>query len=155
MRSAAQVVSAPPLPSPKVTGVLDQADIDQLWSIISYIGEAWRLAARSTLDRSRFKDLVALKTTQTPSYYTLYRMTTALYTSLSRQYGPKGALAYLYTPNPASPPQNWEVVRAWAIQEFANLYVSQGAFRAYGWWLFPGFAGGPFDDPNHLPYRGI
>jgi hypothetical protein len=39
------------------------------------------------------------------------------------------------------------------IQEFLNLYVARGSFKAYQWWLYPGFGGGPFSDPNNLPYR--
>jgi hypothetical protein len=153
MRAAARVNQAPPLPDPETTGQLGAQEIAVLWAITSYIGEAWQLSGYSTLTEAAFTGFVNLKTGQTPSYFTAYVLALGLYQILVDEYGPQGALAFLYNPSPITPPPDWDVVRAWVIQEFTNLYVCQGAFRVYGWWLYPGFGGGPFNNPAQLPYR--
>jgi hypothetical protein len=153
MRAAFELAQQPPLPNPNVTGLLPQASLNALWTIISFVGQQWQISSYSRLSQQLFNSYTNLKTNQTPSYFTVYNMTVSLYQNLVLRYGQQGALIYLYTPNPSQPPPNWDVIRAWSIQEFAKLYVSQGAFYAYGWMLLPGWTGGPFNDPSNLPYR--
>ena len=156
MRAAHAAFQAPPLPNPNETGSLPSDVAANLWPIMQYVGTNWNISSSSTLTQEDFADFLALKTTQTPSYLTAYTQANQLFLGLITSLGSQAAaLAYLYTPAPANPPPNWDVARSWVVQEFINLYVSQGAFRAYGWKLYPGFAGGPFDDPANLPYRPI
>jgi hypothetical protein len=157
MEAAFQVAGQPPLPNPEVTGTMASGDVQTLWTIISFVGTNWNLSQYSTLQFSRFQNDINLKTQQTPSYFTAYQEATALFTELANQLGSQeAALVALYTPTPPVPePANWDVVRDWVIQEFITLFVVRGGFLAYGWWLYPGFGGGPFSDPNNLPYRGL
>jgi hypothetical protein len=152
-----QAVAAaePPLPSPEVTGSLQAAELATLYSIANYAGTIWALGSQSAFGADEFTGFVNLKTQQTPSYYTVYQQTLSLYAALVAQLGVDGALVYLYTPNPASPPQDWDAVRYWSVQQYLILYVTSGNFRSYGWLNFPGWMGGPYNDPSHLPYRGI
>lgn len=154
MRAAHAVFQAPPLPDPDATGTLAPETAATLWEIVSFVGTNWGISGSSSLTERGFAEFLDLKTTQVPSYFTVYGLADQLFSLLVSSLGTaQAALAYLYTPAPSNPPPNWDVVRAWVVQEFINLYVSQGAFREYGWMLFPGFPGGSFDDPDHLPYR--
>jgi hypothetical protein len=154
MEAAERVSVQPALPDPSRTGNVPLAVFDDLFEIISFVGENWQVKAYSGLTYTGFQSFVNLNTQAVPSYLTVYGMTSAMYRALQQRLGSKvAALKYLYTPNPPAPPANWNVVRAWSIQEFLNLYVSRGAFRTYGWLNYSGFQGGPFQDPSHLPYR--
>ncbi len=153
---AASAAAKPPLPFPNETGTLDAASVAKLYQIIGYAGIKWQIAGYFNLNLAGFTSIVNLKTTRLPSYWTVYQMTTKVFADLIAKLGSvEAALEYLYTPDPPSPPQYWDVVRAWVIQEFLNLYITQNSFKAYGWLNYPGFVGGPYNDPNHLPYRGI
>jgi hypothetical protein len=156
MEAAYKVQQNPPLPNPNTTGTLAAGDMQTLWTIITFVGTYWNISQYSTLSYGEFQYYMNLKTQQTPSYYTAYQQALALFAQLVQQYGSQSAaLVALYSPTPPNPkPANWDVVRFWVIQEFLTLYVVRGAFKAYGWWLYPGFGGGPFSNPNHLPYRG-
>jgi len=150
--------NAPPLPSPDQTGTLQPTDVDTLYQITLYPQKKWSIdSQQNDLDPTVFTNFINFKTQEEPSYYTAYSQTLMLYNALVNQFGSADqAMDYLYTPNPQTPPQNWDVVRNWAIKEFLLLFIISGNFRAYGWMNFPGWmGGGPFNDPNHLPYRGI
>jgi hypothetical protein len=154
MRAAYAVRQAPPMPDPQATGQLPQDVLDDLGQMLSYVAVNWQISP--TLPPGNFLAMIALKTGQTPSYLTVYGMASALFRQLTAQLGSAdAALAYLYAPSPADPPANWAVVNAWVMNEFTTLCVSQGGFATYGWALYPGFQGGPFDDPSHLPYRAL
>jgi len=154
MRAAYAVSQAPPLPDPGRTGDVTPQQLNSLWEIITFVGTNWDISAQSKLTQQAFEGFVGAKTGAVPSYYTVYAMADAMLSQLVQNLGSlNAALAYLYTPDPPNPPENWDVVRFWVVQEFATFYVVQGAFRTYGWALYPGFGGGPFDDPSHLPYR--
>lgn len=154
MHAAFRAGQAPPLPNPDLTGTLDANSVQTLFQIFGFVGTNWNIAGQSSVDLAQFtNDFITLKTSQRPSYLTAYRYALELYATLANKLGPQGALQYLYAPKQSNPPPNWELTRAWTLQEFANYYVSQGAFRAYGWMLYSGFAGGPFNNPNFLPYR--
>ena len=148
---------APPLPSPDQTGTLPAATIDTFYTLTLYPQTLWSISGQNTLDQTLFTNFINFKTEITPSYFTAYQQTIDLYNTLVQELGSADkAMTYLYTPNPQNPPQNWDVVRNWAIKEFLLLFTISGNFRAYGWLNFPGWMGsGPFNDPNHLPYRGI
>lgn len=149
--------TAPPLPSPEQTGTISAASIDLFYAITSYAKIKWALSVDATLDPTVFTNFINNKTQISPSYFTAYLQTEALYYTLVQQLGSADkAMNYLYTPNPSTPPENWDVIRNWAIKEFLILFIICGNFKAYGWLNFPGWMGsGPFNDPNHLPYRGI
>lgn len=154
MRAAHAVFQAPPLPDPTLTGTLSPDTAATMWEIISFVGTNWGISGSSTLTERGFQGFLDLKTTQVPSYFTVCGLADRLFARLVNRLGSaQAALVYLYTPAPSNPPPDWDVARAWVVQEFINLYVSQGAFRGYGWMLFPGFPGGSFDDPSNLPYR--
>ncbi len=144
----------PPLPNPDQTGTLAANDIQTLYAVASFGVTKWTLdAAYNKFDYGEFENFVGLKTGQTPSYFTAYNQVLTLYNVLVGQMGQEAALNYLYTPSPSVPPENWEVVRYWGIQEFLNLMIVSGNFMSYGWKNFPGWMGGPYNNPNNLPYR--
>ncbi len=147
--------SPPPLPDPDQTGSISSADINTLYTIATYPAKKWNVTGYDAFDLAEFTGFINMKTQQTPSYYTAYQQTLALYNSLVQSIGQPQALDYLYTPNPATPPANWETVRNWSIQEYLILFITSGNFRSYGWKNFPGWMGGAYNDPNNLPYRGI
>jgi hypothetical protein len=154
MQAAFQVSQAPPLPDPGKTGTLDAGAVSTLYDIFCFVGTNWNIAGQSSVDLAQFTNgFIDLKTSQTPSYFTVYGRAQVLYAGLQSKLGTQGALQYLYAPEQANPPPNWDLTRAWVIQEFIKYYLSRGAFRAYGWMLYPGFGGGPFNNPNALPYR--
>lgn len=149
--------SAPPLPSPDITGKLASSRIKTLYQITLYAQTKWATRGHNALDVTVFTNFINYKTTLTPSYYTAYEQALTLYQELVKKLGSEDkAMDFLYTPSPHSPPMHWEVVRNWVIKEFLRLFVVSGNFRVYGWLNFPGWMGaGPFNDPNHLPYRGM
>jgi hypothetical protein len=154
MRAAFRVSQAPPLPNPGETGTLDTGSVATLFQIFSFVGTNWNIAGQSSVNLAQFTNgFINLKTNQTPSYLTAYRNALEFYATLVNSLGTEVALQYLYSSAPPQPPPVWYLTRAWTIQEFIKYYVSQGAFRTYGWMLYPGFGGGPFDNPNALPYR--
>ncbi|WP_461481222.1 hypothetical protein [Porticoccus sp.] len=151
------VEGAPPLPAPDTIGTLPAADIATLYAITLFPQQKWSISGYNSLDQTLYTNFINFKTQLVPSYYTAYQQTLALYKVLVQELGGADkAMDYLYTPNPTTPPQDWDVARNWAIKEFLLLFVISGNFRAYEWLNFPGWMGsGPFNDPNHLPYRGI
>lgn len=153
---AQQGGTPPPLPAPDTTGTLPATTIQALYSIAMYPAKKWSVTGYSAFDLNEFTGFANLKTQKKPAYYTAYNETFALYTLLVQKLGsPDAAMDFLYTPKPATPPPNWEAVRFWAIQEYLILFITSGNFRSYGWVNYPGWMGGPYNDPSHLPYRGI
>ena len=155
IQQANRLASPPPLPDPELTGSLSANEIDTLYSIAIYAGTKWQLTGQSAFDKAEFEGFLCYKSQQTPSYFTAYKDTLALYQTLVAEIGAEAALDYLYTPNPSTPPADWDVTRYWAIRQFLILFVTSGNFRSYGWVNFPGWMGGPYSDPSNLPYRGI
>lgn len=143
----------PPLPDPTVTGILPDDTQDLLWGLVSDIGMLWEIQSYSNLDEETFKDYLSLKTTLVPSYYTAYMMAQSIYQELVTEYGSQSAPEYFYTPDGGNTLPNWDIVRQWVIKEFLVIYVTRGAFRAYGWLNYAGYGGGPFNNPSDLPYR--
>ena len=155
MQQVNRLAQKPPLPSPDRVGALSKSEIETLYSIAQYPAKKWNVSGHSAFDAAEFTSFVNYKTQQTPSYFTTYQVFLVLYNDLEQKMGSDGAMNYLYTPDPSPPPANWEIVRFWAIQEFLILFVTSGNFRSYQWVNFPGWMGGPFNNPNKLPYRGI
>ncbi|MCW3074648.1 MAG: hypothetical protein JWP69_1717 [Flaviaesturariibacter sp.] len=144
----------PPLPNPGTTGSLVPGDITTLYNIASYTGFFWDIPnSFSAFTLEELTEFVNLKTQIQPSYFTVYNQALSLYQLLSNEFGPQGALSFLYTPNPLYPPPNWDAVRWYVIQEFLSMFITSGNFRFYGWVNYPGWMGGPYNDPSHLPYR--
>lgn len=154
---AAQASETPPnLPDPSVTGTYSQNVIENLYSIATYPATKWNVSGESAFDINEFTEIINLKTQQTPSYFTAYQQTINLFFALKNTLGSTtAALDYLYTPNPNTPPVNWDTARFWAIQEFLIIFITSGNFRSYGWVNYPGWMGGPFNNPKDLPYRGM
>lgn len=154
MRAAFAVAQAPPLPNPQLTGQLAQDVLDDLGQMLSYVATNWQISP--SLAPGNFLAMIGMKTGQTPSYLTVYGMASTLFRQLTARLGSaEDALAFLYASEPDNPPEGWDVVKAWVMNEFTTLCVSQGGFTAYGWKLYPGFQGGPFDNPGDLPYRAL
>ena len=151
---ARAALDPPPLPNPHMTGLLAAAEVETLYAIASHIGTQWKIAAGPQWSRSTFAHILAAKSAAEPSYRTVYAMAVEAFHELAASLGSRdAALDHLYLPDPAWRPSAWGIVRHWVIREFLVLYVTMGAFAAYGWKNFPGFAGGPCDDPAALPYR--
>lgn len=144
--------SPPPLPDPDTTGTLDATEQATLWFLISYIGVKWGIQASSDLTEDTFQWYLSLKTTKTPSYYTAYRTAISIYEALLAQHHDQ-APDLFYTPDGGASLPGWDVVRQWVIKEFITIYVKRGAFRAYGWHNYLGYGGGPYNNPDDLPYR--
>lgn len=151
--AARAATEGPPLPNPQMAGPLEPAQIETLYAIASHIGTRWQIAAGSAWSQSTFGTIVTAKSAAEPSYLTAYAMTVGAARELTAALGRDAAMDHLYLADPAWRPADWDVVRHWAIREFLVLYVTMGAFAAYGWHNFPGFVGGPCDDPSALPYR--
>jgi len=146
----------PPLPSPNVTGTLSAVNIQTLHTIAMYPAKKWQVTGHNAFDLNEFTFFANVKTQKEPSYFTAYNQTISLYNTLVQKLGSAdAAMNFLYTPDPATPPQYWDVARNWAIQEYLILFVTSGNFRSFGWANYPGWMGGPYNDPSHLPYRGI
>lgn len=146
----------PVLPSPTITGTLSDTQKSTLFSITNYAATKWQITGFNALSQAEFFNFIDLKTGEVPSYYTAYEQLLSLYTGLISRLGSEDAAKnYLYTPNPPDPPDNFDTARFWGIQEFLILFITSGNFRFYGWKNYPGWMGGPFNNPNNLPYRGI
>lgn len=145
----------PPLPSPGLIGALSGTEIALLYKIALYPATKWNVTGHSAFDPAEFTSFINYKTQQTPSYFTAYQELLELFTALEKKLGGDKAMDYLYTPDPDTPPANWEVVRYWGVQEFLILFITSGNFRSFGWVNFPGWMGGPYNNPGALPYRGI
>ena len=152
---ANRLADKPALPSPDLVGSLSKTEIATLYGIALYPAKKWNVTGHSAFDQAEFTSFVNYKTRQTPSYFTAYKQFLALFAALEQKLGSDKAMDYLYTPDPGTPPANWETVRYWGIQEFLILFVTSGNFRSFGWVNFPGWMGGPYNNPDKLPYRGI
>ena len=155
MQQINRLADKTPLPLPHRVGALTKSEIDTLYEIALYPAKKWNVTGQSAFDAAEFTSFVNYKTQQTPSYFTAFQYLLAMYGTLEQQMGSDKAMNFLYTPDPSTPPANWEIVRYWAIQEFLALFITSGNFRSYGWVNFPGWMGGPYNNPSKLPYRGI
>jgi hypothetical protein len=139
---------------PTKTGTLSAAEAATMWTVFSYIGTRWKNGALCTIDEQELRYILLLKTEQTPSYYSEYQLAHRSYHQLSQQYGPERALQELFA-LPADAPAGTVAghIRKYTLAELIKLQVSHGAFRQLGYLNYPGFPGGTYDDPSHLPYR--
>ena len=144
-----------PLPSPEETGSLSAAEIRTLYKIAIYPAQKWKISGQGVFDEVEFTGFVNCKTQQAPSYLVAYRETLALYSKLEKELGADAAMNYLYAPSEDMPPEYWDVVRDWVLQEYLILFISSRRFRPYEWIDFPGWMGVSRDDSDKLAYRRI
>ncbi|WP_257456113.1 hypothetical protein [Archangium lipolyticum] len=140
---------------PENTGTLSAVEAASLWTVFSAIGTRWKNGGFCTIDQEGLREILDLKTTQTPSYFSEYQLIHRAYEQLSQQYGPERALDELFA-IPADAPETTVAghIRKYTLAELINLQVSHGSFRQMGYLNYPGFMGGTYNDPSHLPYRG-
>lgn len=134
------------LRSPAVTGSLDDAELDDLWTIFAHIDDTWD--NQCTIDtRAAFQAIIDLKTARTPSYLTEYRSAVAKFRALRTEYEQPRALHRLFFG------QDDPHIHHHVIAELLRLHVVHGGFRAFGYANYKGFPGGPFADREKPPYR--
>lgn len=136
--------------NPQQIGLLPPQDIGDIWSIFNYIGQAWRNGEFCQIKTLQdFKPIIDLKTYRMPSYLTEYREAIRIFRQLKLQFGEQEALRKIFFEK--QDPYLCEYV----LSEFLQLQISQGGFLKFGYMNYLGYEGGPFDDPSHLPYRGV
>lgn len=148
-----------PLPegmlAPEQTGMLTAVELASLWQIFEHIGKRWNSGSFCTIDsESKLAEILSLKTLQSPSYLAEYQLAHELLTGLTQQHGPEQALDQMFE-FPVDAPTTTVAghVRMYTLSELIRLQVTQGGFRVLGYLNYPGFEGGPMDDPDNLPYR--
>lgn len=135
--------------NPGLTGRLRPDEVRDLWSLFAFIGATWDNAELSTIDsRQDLESVLDLKTGAAPSYLTEYREGVRILRGLRSQHGEREALRRVLFETPDAR------LRQFVVLEFLRLQVATGGFARFGGYLnYPGFRGGPFDDPSDLPYR--
>jgi hypothetical protein len=137
--------------NPELTGVLVRGEVRDLWTIFTFIGATWDNSELTTIaSRQDLKRILDLKTGVAPSYLTEYREGLRIFRTLRAQLGEQEALRLVFfeTPDPR--------LRQFVVLEFLRLQVASGGFARFGGYRnYPGFPGGPFDDPSNPPYRPI
>lgn len=144
--------------SPEKVGVLRFKQFRELWSIFAFIGRKWEDSKFSPVKEGGLRRVLRAKTIGTPSYLTEYREAVHIHRCLRTELGEQKALEQLfYVPAGAKDFFSSRLghVRKFVITEFIRYQVSQGAFRKFGYVNYWGFTGGPYNDPKHLPYRGL
>lgn len=134
------------LRAPERVGLLVDDELDELFDMFRYIGEAWDSA--SNLDnREAFASVIALKTERAPSYLTEYREAVAELRRRRARDGRDRAMAALFFERPD--PR----IHRFVIAELLRLQIAYGGFRAFGAVNARGCPGGPFAGAARLPYR--
>lgn len=135
--------------NPGLTGALRPDEVRDLWTIFAYIGSTWDNAEHAGLDsRRELAEVLDLKTGAPPSYLTEYREGVRIFRRLRAEVGEDEALRRIFfeTPDPH--------LRQFVVLELLRLQVASGGFARFGGYRnYPGFRGGPFDDPSDPPYR--
>ncbi|HEV8579123.1 MAG TPA: hypothetical protein VGX68_08570 [Thermoanaerobaculia bacterium] len=137
--------------NPELTGLLLPEEVRDLWRIFEFIGSTWDNGKLTTIaSRQDLKKILDLKTGAVPSYLTEYREAVRIFHSLRAQFGDKEALRRILFEEPDAR------LRQFVVVEFLRLQVASGGFLRFGGYKnYPGYPGGPFDDPSNLPYRPI
>lgn len=141
--------------APEDSGTLDAAALASLWQLFAEIGRRWESGAMSTItSEAALGDILALKTMETPSYYTEYRLAHGVLVHLTGEYGADQALDMMFAfPADAAADTVAGHIRTYTLAELLRLQVAYGGFRRFGFTNYPGFAGGPLDTPDALPYQ--
>ncbi len=143
-----------PLEAPEQTGFLDDEEMQDIWTIFSFIGQQWDNGNVCILNtEQKFKPIIDQKTSQVPSYLTEYRNAIQQFRTLQNEYGEQEALQILFLETPSS-----SSIRIYVLHEFLKLQIANGGFRGFnssylnylGW-----MKGGIFSDPEHPAYRGL
>ena len=136
--------------NPEKTGILPPQDMHDIWSIFNYIGQAWQNGEFCNIKTEQdLKPIIDLKTSQVPSYLTEYQEAIAFFRDLKSKYGEQEALRKLFFE------ESLPRIRQYVLSEFLYLQISQGGFLKFGYKNYLGYMAAPFDDPAHLPYRGV
>ncbi len=135
--------------NPHLTGGLRSDEVRDLWSLFAFIGATWDNGELSTIaSRQDLERILDLKTGAAPSYLTEYREGVRTFRGLRSQHGEREALRRILFETPDTR------LRQFVVLEFLRLQVASGGFARFGGYRnYPGFQGGPFDDPSDLPYR--
>ena len=135
---------------PDLTGRLNEDQLTRLWEVFDYIGTAWENREHCTIQNlQQFEPIITLKTAQTPSYLTEYRAALEIDQGIRENFNSERALHRLYFE------QSNEHLRHFVIVEFLRLHIASGGFRFLQYRNAVGFTGGPFDNDDQLPYRGL
>ncbi len=137
--------------NPELTGLLRFDEVRDLWKIFELIGSTWDNRKLTTIEsRQELKRILDLKTGSAPSYLTEYREGVRIFRSLRQQFGQPEALRRILFEEPDAR------LRQYVVVEFLKLQVASGGFLRFGGYRnYPGYPGGPFNDPSRLPYRPI
>lgn len=135
--------------NPGLTGALRADEVRDLWSLFAFIGTTWDNGTLSVIDsRQDLEQVLDLKTGVAPSYLTEYREAIRILRNLRSLHGEREALRRVLFETPDAR------LRQFVVLEFLRLQVATGGFARFGGYRnYPGFRGGPFDDPSDPPYR--
>jgi hypothetical protein len=143
----------PSLLQPEVPGILREEDKDIVLRCWGRIAERWATVESIAMTAVGLNDVLDLKTREPPSYYTEYMLALRIYRALVPTHGDDGALDALLTCSEPSGTAGWHV-QTYFVSELIFLQVSvAGAFSSFGYVNYPGWTGGSYNDPDHLPYR--
>jgi hypothetical protein len=122
----------PNMLEPGRTGSLCVEDFGQLWTLFVAMGLHWGIGSKDSLDaqRTRFAEIIALKTGSEPSFLAEYEMAAKIIGAR----GEKG-LQSLFV-HPTEMGQNldtrFEHFRRYVVVEFAELHLTNGGFARFG-----------------------
>lgn len=139
---------------PDVIGELKGSEYALLWLLFSHIGHT-RGSSENTLDECAFREIVNVKITVRPSYLTEYLVFCRHFESLCESQGLSAALESVLAIPDDAPNTMAGHIKFYTVREFSYLWAFSGGFRDFGYFNYPGYSGGEYSDPNHLPYRRL
>jgi hypothetical protein len=154
-----EAVSDAPSPrDPEKTGALDDMHRQRLHGLFAYIGERWSLPATGARRETIVADLIAMKTTITPSYFTEYTEAARVLAEIERVTGSSRVACERLFAAPGAEPvaESSRLGRArWFVcAEFVSWFMAVDGFGRYGYRNYRGFMGGSFAQ-RPPPYREL
>lgn len=143
---------------PERTGALEDGHLQRLHGLFAYIGERWRHPAAVARLDAMVADLIGMKTTLAPSYYTEYVEAAQVLAEIERVTGSSRiACEWLFSgPGTQLVTESSRLGRArrYVCAEFVSWFMAMDGFSRYGYRNYRGFMGGSFAQ-KPPPYRGL
>ena len=115
-------------------GELARADLAVLWDLFVEIGRTWGDPKDDpNYQRSQWLEFIELKTKEAPSYLAEYQYGAEVYRELREIYGDGLAQALFFEHGAAEfPASRLAHFRTHVVEEFIQVWLTTGGFRAYG-----------------------
>lgn len=150
----------------KKIGALSEESLQQFTRFGVFLVSRWGLGAHVELDDSEIRELFEIKSNAEPSYYSEYRMAeetiARAQSSLASEEKAFDMLAFGTVSDPLAQFSRLGRFRKFVFAELARFLIAAGGFRRFKpadgnppAKNYQGYMAGPFNDPNHLPYRGL